>query len=155
MQRGELLIDPASGIISRRYKNGRVDVGNGPPNSGGYLLICIDGVRYVVHRVIWEHVHGPVPDDLFIDHINGVKTDNRILNLRLVTRTGNAQNQRKAPKKSTHGVLGVTYVERLKKWRAQIVVNKKHIQLGCFESADLAHQAYVGAKRTLHPTCTI
>ena len=41
------------------------------------------------HRLIWESIHGPIPDGLQINHINGVKTDNRISNLELVTRSGN------------------------------------------------------------------
>ncbi|ODA69526.1 HNH endonuclease [Streptomyces sp. AVP053U2] len=64
--------------------------------STGYLHIAIaEGhrVRRVyAHRVIWEHVHGAIPDGMQINHINGRKADNRIGNLELVTPAGNVQH---------------------------------------------------------------
>lgn len=64
--------------------------------STGYLHIAIaEGKRVrrvYAHRVIWEHVHGAIPDGMQINHVNGVKDDNRIANLELVTPAGNVQH---------------------------------------------------------------
>ncbi|MFD3532050.1 HNH endonuclease [Streptomyces sp. NPDC058664] len=64
--------------------------------STGYLHIAIaDGKRVrraYAHRVIWEHANGPIPEGMQVNHINGVKSDNRITNLELVTPAGNSQH---------------------------------------------------------------
>lgn len=59
----------------------------------GYLAINSRG-KHVgsAHRMIWESVHGPIPEGLQINHINGVKADNRIANLELVTPSENAKH---------------------------------------------------------------
>lgn len=62
----------------------------------GYIHIAISEPprvrRVLAHRVIWESVHGPIPDGLTINHINGVKTDNRLSNLELMTAVENSQH---------------------------------------------------------------
>lgn len=60
----------------------------------GYVQI-IDkkaGTWRMAHVLVWESVHGPVPDGFELNHINGVKDDNRIANLELVTRGGNLRH---------------------------------------------------------------
>lgn len=59
--------------------------------SRGYLMINHgrNGFHMRAHRLIWEVVHGPIPDGMQINHINGIKTDNRIANLELVTPSEN------------------------------------------------------------------
>lgn len=62
-------------------------------NSFGYHQIGIDGKVKKVHRVLYETFHGTqIPENMMIDHINRIPTDNRISNLRLVTKTQNQQN---------------------------------------------------------------
>lgn len=65
----------------------------------------IDGriTNMLCHRVVWEAVHGPIPDGLFINHINGVKHDNRIENLELVTASENNAHAYKVGLKSNAG----------------------------------------------------
>lgn len=58
--------------------------------SRGYVEVHDGRSTYRAHRMIWQHVHGPIPDGMEINHKNGIKTDNRIENLELVTRSENA-----------------------------------------------------------------
>lgn len=50
------------------------------------------GRAKAVHIIIWESVHGAIPDGMQINHINGIKNDNRIANLELVTPSGNTKH---------------------------------------------------------------
>lgn len=93
----------------------------------GYHVSVLLRRRYSAHRVIWKLVHGIEPDD--IDHINGDRTDNRLENLRNVSRLVNTRNQ-KLPSNNTHGHLGVYSVGS--KWRAQIRVRGALKDLGRF-----------------------
>jgi hypothetical protein len=124
--------------------------------SGGYLRVRVDGARYGAHRVVWLLVHGRWPDDgLVIDHVNGNPADNRLCNLRLVTPAVNAQNQRHARRGTISGLLGVRFQRRGGTWVASIKSAGKATHLGNFATAELAHQAYVEAKRRLHEGCTL
>lgn len=120
----------------------------------GYVGCMLDGKHYLIHRLIYLYVNGymPIYD---IDHINGNRSDNRIENLRPVTKQGNQQNIRKAYTTSKSGLLGAFYSKKHKNWFSRICVNKKSKWLGNFKTPDEAHQAYLKAKRNLHFTCTI
>jgi len=98
------------------------------------------------------HYYGELPPK-YIDHINGVRDDNRITNLRAVTAAGNAENRRRAQKNTASGFLGVA--RNGNNWQAYIRVNKKPTYLGTFKTPEEAHQAYLAAKRKLHATCTL
>jgi hypothetical protein len=78
-------IDAAAGIVY-----GRRGMPIRKKDSKGYLFVC-SGAGFVgtCHRMIWESVHGPIPAGLQINHINGIKTDNRLANLELVTPSEN------------------------------------------------------------------
>lgn len=128
------------------------DIAGGNSLSNGYRIIGIGGRTYRQHRVIWLLVTGSWPDGE-IDHINGNKSDNRIENLRVVTRTVNAQNERMARRSSSAGVLGAS--RNRGRFRSEIRVGGKRITLGYFASAEEAGAAYLAAKRTLHEGCTI
>jgi hypothetical protein len=116
-----------------------------------YLGISIDNVRYPAHRLAWFYVFGKWPK--MIDHVNGCKTDNRIINLRSVVAKTNTQNIRKATKRNVTGLLGVYLFNG--KYKSCIRVNEKTVHLGTFASKESAHEAYLIAKRTHHIGCTI
>jgi hypothetical protein len=118
----------------------------------GYVHITVDKERYCAHRLAWLYVYGVWPEK-FIDHINGIRSDNRIHNLRDVTGSVNQQNQRRCQKSSTIGTLGVS--PHHGKFQARIRLNYKITYLGRFDTPELAHAAYLEAKRKHHAGCTI
>lgn len=102
----------------------------------GYRVGKLDGVLFLAHRVAYAIHHGESPDDQ-IDHINGVKDDNRIGNLRVVS---HQENHRNKPMRSdnTSGITGVVWDKTKRKWRAQIKMNGRGVTLGYFETLDEA-----------------
>ena len=102
------------------------------------------------HRLIAN-----TPNGLHTDHINGNSLDNRKCNLRVVTAAINNQNLVKAKRDNKCGLLGANWHKRVKKWRAQIRLNKKTIHIGYFDTAIEAHNAYLQRKREIHSGCTI
>lgn len=129
---------------NNRYAHKRV----GNVGDTGYLRINLCGRMYLAHRVVWLYVHGEWPNGE-IDHINGDRSDNRISNLRLVTKTQNARNARR-PVTNTSGIVGVSYDTRDKKWHAYIGVgNGQRTSLGYFATKEEAVAARRGAQRVL------
>lgn len=99
-------------------------------------------------------VHGKWPARL-IDHRNGDPLDNRLVNLREADDAVNAQNIRAAQRNNlSSGLLGVSRLPS-GRWMAQITVGRKQRYLGAHSTPESAHQAYIDAKRALHPGCTI
>ncbi len=103
-------------------------------NGEGYLCGTVLGCRAKAHQVIWVMVHGKLPEKGFqIDHINGVRSDNRLENLRAVSKHDNGKNQR-LPTRNTTGAIGVSWYKPTKKWLVRINVNKKTVCGGYFSS---------------------
>lgn len=134
------------------------------PNRGviktakGYVRVFVGKKYYMAHHLVWLLHTGTLPNKQ-IDHINGKRDDNRFSNLREVSALENSQNQRRAHKTSSTGMLGVSPIRQAglvsKRWKAQIKVGGRSIHLGTFASPADAHQAYIAAKRGLHAGCTI
>jgi len=97
----------------------------------GYRCGRIFGKAYPAHRVAYAIHHGNWPRGS-IDHISGVKTDNRIANLRDVSHTENLRNAA-MPSTNTSGACGVYWHKNSGKWRCMIKVNGKLQSLGYFE----------------------
>lgn len=127
---------------SRRVKVGAVA---GCSNGDGYLLIQLQSRKYQAHRLAWLHTYGAWPTDQ-IDHINRIRTDNRISNLRDVS---TKQNQQNAGKRSnnTSGHPGVCWHKRDSKWVARIKHNYKAIHLGYFNTLEEAVAARKAAEK--------
>jgi hypothetical protein len=101
----------------------------------GYINISIDGTVYRAHRLAWLYVHGVFPKE--IDHKNRIRSDNRISNLRVVTRTRNNFNR--------SNVKG--YTKRNGKYRAQITYLGKNYSLGQYDTTEEATEAYHTKRR--------
>lgn len=147
--------DPETGIFTRRsWSGGRLAAGarTGRPNVQGYRETQLAGVKYKEHRLAWLYMTGEWPKHT-IDHINGIRDDNRFENLRDVNRFINKQNTRRAPSHSTTGFLGVS--RHQSKWQASIRVNNKQLYLGRYETPEDAHAAYLSAKREFHEGNTL
>lgn len=110
--------------------------------SVGYRLITYKGQKITCHRLAWIVSYGVNPTS-YIDHINGDKSDNRLVNLRLAD-TGQNMANRKANKKSTSPYKGVSLTSRnkYKKWQARIQANKKQTLIGTFYTEEEAAKAY-------------
>lgn len=118
-------------------------------NPAGYLTGQIFSRWYSAHRVVWAWVNGMWPEHQ-IDHINRVRDDNRISNLRPVTNAENARNQ-SAPKSSKTGICGVGKLSlnggRYEYWSARIRVGGKDLRLGSFPFTEEGFAKAVQARR--------
>lgn len=115
----------------------------------GYKRLKIAGKTLKQHRLAWLYMTGHFPEE-YIDHINGIKTDNRFCNLREATNTQNQHNRIKPSSNSSHNLIGITWNKEVSKWCARISVDRKRIHLGYFDDKEIAHQVYLNAKRKYH-----
>lgn len=136
-------IDAEEGVIySKSRKRPLADI----INSRGYAQVEINGKKWLKHRLIWEKFHNIViTDDVYVDHINGDKLDNRISNLRITDNVRNNQNKSKR-KDSTQPFKGVQ--RKNEKFSACITIQKKRHFLGTFKTAEEAANAYKQAAKT-------
>lgn len=130
-----LAYDPLSGSFTWLLGKAKGKLAGSPHKHTGYVVIKHMGKPYYAHRLAWYLTTGHWP--LYIDHQNGVKTDNRLSNLREVSKRENHRNM-KCFSTSTTKITGVSRHKQTNKWRAYITVNSKHISLGCFESFEAA-----------------
>jgi len=129
----------------RRGSRGAPGAVSGSITKNGYVEVQVLGKRYYAHRLAWFYVHGIWPPQ--VDHCNGVRSDNRLANLRAADALCNAQNL-PLRNKNTSGFTGAFRMRG--KWRAQIKIAGKQRFLGAFDTPEAAHEAYVRAKREFH-----
>lgn len=107
----------------------------GYKHHSGYSYIGIKGRGYASHRLVWLYVKGCLPE--IIDHINGDKSDNRAVNLRIATVFENNRNAN-IRKDNTSGAKGVTFDKETGKWRVSVFVNKVRLNFGRHSDFELA-----------------
>lgn len=130
------------------WRNGRKA---GYIKKDGYIYIKINGDSYVAHRLAFLYFYGrhAVSE---IDHIDRVKTNNSIANLREVSHAENKQNMRECQLNNKVGFLGVSVQKNNSKnpFKAQIMSGKRKIHIGYFKTAFEARAAYLKAKKEMH-----
>jgi hypothetical protein len=124
------MYEPNTGVFRSRVQRSNAPGGSvaGSSHGNGYRKIAIDRRRYYAHRLAWLYVHGRWPTGQ-LDHINLVRDDNRILNLREASCGENNQNSRRRSH-NTSGFKGASWWSMGQKWKAQINVNGRHFCLG-------------------------
>lgn len=141
--------DKESGLFKRLLAPGKrqdlVGAQAGGKVGNGYVLVAVDGKQYYAHRLAWLFVHGRWPPQQ-IDHINGVRDDNRLCNLRLATAAQNNFNRRGKTRKTSE-YKGVYWHSKAEKWTSSIQVKGKQIYLGIFVDPKLAHFEYIKAAK--------
>lgn len=136
----------------RRKKAGSIA---GNKNKRGYIVIGVDCSTVRAHRLAWYYHYGHLPR-YSIDHINGIRHDNRICNLRDVSNTVNTENQKRATSQNrSSGALGVSREKNHRRWRSVIESKGKQIHIGYFDTIEEAQTAYINKKRQLHAGCTL
>lgn len=138
--------EPETGMLIRKVTTGnnRFHAGTaaGCSSPDGYLRVRIDKVLYQVHRVCYLLAYGSLPDGMQVDHVNHVRDDNRLCNIRLVDNTTNSRNA-SIGKNNTTGVCGVWVDKRgvKKRYCAEIKVNRIKKFLGSYDTLEEAAAA--------------
>jgi hypothetical protein len=138
IQRG-YTYDPETGFIYNKYgrilsytaKNGYIQIG-----------ITFNKKSYMIrgHQLAWYYIYNECVE--MLDHINGIRTDNRICNLRSINKQQNHFNRVKAK--------GYTWHKHKNKWQSTICLSGKSYFLGLYKTEEEARNAYLAAKKKYH-----
>jgi len=141
-----LSYDPFTGVgtwLTFRASNAQKGAFAGSLKRNGYVYINYKTKLYRAHRLFWFLQTGHDPSGLTIDHIDGNKSNNKFLNLRLATQSQQIWNTTRRCDNSS-GHKGVHFCKKRQKYRAYIKINKKQLCLGyykTFKEAVAARQA--------------
>lgn len=141
--------DPETGAFTwaaRSRPGVRVGDPCGRISHHGYHEIGVEYSLRRANRLAWLYMTGEWPDG-DVDHINRDKADNRWCNLRLATRSQNSSNVDPARRRNTSGFIGVTFDKARDKWRAQIRIDGRKVNLGRFSDPVEAAKAHDDAAR--------
>lgn len=143
--------DPLTGIFTRKISlKSSIKIGDiaGTHCGKGYRKIAVTGKIYTAHRLAWLYVYGEFPKQM-IDHINGIKDDNRFANLREASGSNNQHNV-KLRASNTSGYKGVYWNKQVNKWQARCEINGKCHLLGYFDDPKLASDSYENFAKSHH-----
>ncbi len=131
-------------LIRTKHINSNAKIGMvvGCPNGTGYMRVTVDKKSYLLHRLIWVYHYGDIPTGLLIDHKDTNRNNNRITNLRLITKQDNHFNR--------SDVKGFYWEDRRKHFVSRIKVSGKQIYIGSHKTGLEARQAYLLAKKKYH-----
>lgn len=115
----------------------------------GYIGVAWKERRILAHRLIWIMHNGAIPDSLFVDHINRVRKDNRIENLRLCSVSENACNS-KLRSDNTSKVKGINWDTQRNKWRARVAFKGKTFNAGFYNDLNDAADAIRIKREQIH-----
>jgi hypothetical protein len=148
--------DPKTGVMLWKHRSWQSARWNsrysghpvGTPHDNGYTSTRLSRSNQYLHRIAWLLAYGEWPA-IKIDHKNGIRTDNRISNLRLANDGQNSANQ-KMRVDNTSGHKGVSWNRRDSLWEANIDINNERTRLGRFTDILEARDAYRAASLRLH-----
>ena len=136
--------DPATGVFTwRTTRRGKALAGAAAGClRRGYRVISVEDRDYFAHRLAWLYVYGAWPT-LGIDHISGVKDDNRLVNLREASQLQNCANRGV----HSNNAARVKGVRRLSsgRWQVRIMRDYRPFHLGSFDTLEAAKAAYAKA----------
>jgi hypothetical protein len=138
--------DPSTGHLHWRMRlSNRTAIGAIAGKRGhlGYIIIHIDNVRYLAHRIAWA-LYYDAPTPPIIDHRDNDSSNNAIANLREASHAENMRNAKLSRRNNT-GFKGVHYRAKRKKYTSHIRIDGKLKSLGYFDTAEAAHRAYCKA----------
>jgi hypothetical protein len=144
----ELFVLTSDGRLLRKKPSGEIIEKLPSKDRDGYVINFIKGKIYREHRLIWMYVYGEMPNGM-LDHINRVKSDNRIENLRVVSFSENRQNIGKLSNNKS-GLKGIWFHKKNKNWCASICVDKKKYHIGSFITKEEAFAAYKDCAEKMH-----
>ncbi len=136
--RMRLHYEPLTGFLTWRSNDRRA----GSLHPSGYRCVTINQRWYLEHRIVWFYVRGEYPS-FDLDHINGIKSDNRIDNLRPCNDSQNQGNARMIGVRNTSGFRGVCFDKKSGKWQAGIRMGDRACYLGQYDRIENAAQAYL------------
>lgn len=141
-----LSYNPDTGEVRRIFSRGKpCDLEAGTfQKSSGYICIQVGAKIYKAHRLVWLLHFGCWPSGE-LDHINGIKHDNRLQNLRDVSHPQNCANRVRPNANNTSGQMGVTHHRKTGKWHARIARLGESCHLGLFATPEEAGRAYLAA----------
>lgn len=134
--------NPDNGLFTNLINRGKSKKGKiiGHINLRGYVQIRLNMKMYWAHRLAWFYTYEVWPTNL-IDHINNIKSDNRILNLREATMSQNKMAQG-ITKGNKSGYKGVFFMKNTGKWKATCTINNKSNYIGTYDTPKEAFDAY-------------
>jgi hypothetical protein len=143
-----LSYDPETGLFKRRESRGGQNEGDvaGAVHDDRYVIVGVDGQRYLAHRLAFLYVKGYMPP--YVDHEDGDGFNNKWCNLREATYSQNGANA-KLNKNNTSGHRGVKWEPSRNRWRARIKHQNKLIELGRFKDLESAVTARLEAENRL------
>jgi hypothetical protein len=147
--RAMLAYDAASGeftwLCNRKGRGARIGGTAGSKRSDGYIKVTVDGTFHYAHRLAWQFAVGPIPHGMEIDHIDHGPSNNRLSNLRLMTKQGNRKN-RSRDSRNKSGVNGVYWAPHANAWCVQVRNNRKVKHIGYFKNLEAAAKARLQAE---------
>lgn len=138
----------AEALAHRTTSIGGCLVWTGATNSTGYAQINLGNRRELVHRLVFQDSHGPIPEGIYIDHRCGNPSCVDVRHLRLATPKQNVEHQTKLLSTNTSGYRGV-YRKR-NRWMVRVEHNGKRYDLYSFVTAEEANEAAVALRNQLY-----
>lgn len=142
--------DPDTGIFTRAAMMPGSSIGSvcGTKKQNGYVVICVDRMYFRAHRLAWFYVHGTWPPE-FIDHVNHIRHDNRISNLRCVSTRQNSLNT-SLRSDNALGAKNVYFDKQAGKFGVKFTENGVQKLVGHFDSEALAKAAAKDYRERAH-----